>query len=100
MSNIRTGRGSARLLGRNPGAMAHDATIFLVDDDTAVRDSLRLLLETHGLAVRDFASGEQLLQETAPRPADCLICDLQTPVMSGHDVVEPLAKRGVASPAI
>jgi len=80
--------------------MAHDATIFLVDDDTAVRDSLKLLLETHGLAVRDFASGAQLLQGSAPRPGDCLICDVHMPVMSGLDVVETLAKRGVTSPAI
>ncbi len=80
--------------------MTHDTTIFLVDDDTAVRDSLKLLLETHGLAVRDFASGAQLLQESAPRPGDCLVCDVHMPVMSGLEIVETLTRRGIASPAI
>src|SRR5690348_7375567 len=80
--------------------MTQDTTIFLVDDDTAVRDSLKLLLETHGLAVRDFASGAQLLQESAPRPGDCLVCDVHMPVMSGLEIVETLARRGIASPAI
>jgi two-component system, LuxR family, response regulator FixJ len=80
--------------------MTHDPTVFLVDDDTAVRDSLKLLLETHGLAVRDFASGAELLELGTPRPGDCLVCDVHMPVMSGLDVVETLAKRGVASPAI
>lgn len=80
--------------------MTQDTTIFLVDDDTAVRDSLKLLLETHGLAVRDFASGAQLLQESAPRPGDCLVCDVHMPVMSGLEIVETLTRRGIASPAI
>ena len=80
--------------------MARDTTVFLVDDDAAVRDSLKLLLETHGLAVKDFDSGKALLQDDLPRAADCLVCDIHMPVMSGIDLIETLARRGVARPTI
>jgi two-component system, LuxR family, response regulator FixJ len=80
--------------------MARDMTVFLVDDDFAVRESLKLLLETHGLRVRDFASAPELLRNGTPRPGDCLVCDVQMPVMSGIDLVETLARRGTASATI
>lgn len=80
--------------------MAHEMTVFLVDDDTAVRDSLKLLLETHGLAVKDFSSGPQLLEDAAPSPADCIVCDVHMPVMSGLDLLATLASRGMARPTI
>lgn len=80
--------------------MACDTTIFLVDDDAAVRDSLKLLLETHGLAVREFASAKELLQGGMPGPTDCLVCDIHMPAMSGLDLVETLARRGTTAPTI
>jgi len=80
--------------------MTRDTTVFLIDDDAAVRDSLKLLLETHGLAVRDFASGKALLQDGMPGAADCLVCDIHMPVMSGIDLIETLASSGVARPTI
>jgi two-component system, LuxR family, response regulator FixJ len=80
--------------------MARDTTVFLVDDDAAVRDSLKLLLETHGLAVKDFESGNALLQDGMPRAGDCLVCDIHMPVMSGIDLIETLASRGVSRPTI
>ncbi len=80
--------------------MARDTTVFLVDNDAAVRDSLKLLLETHGLVVKDFDSGKALLQDHLPRAADCLVCDIHMPVMSGIDLIETLARRGVSRPTI
>jgi FixJ family two-component response regulator len=80
--------------------MARDTTVFLVDDDAAVRDSLKLLLETHGLVVKDFDSGKALLQDHMPRAVDCLVCDIHMPVMSGIDLIETLARRGVSRPTI
>jgi two-component system, LuxR family, response regulator FixJ len=80
--------------------MARDTIVYLVDDDSAVRDSLKLLLEAHGIAVRDFGSAAQLLREAAPGKEDCLICDVHMPVMSGIDLIETLARRGEAPPTI
>jgi two-component system, LuxR family, response regulator FixJ len=80
--------------------MARDTTVFLVDNDAAVRDSLKLLLETHGLVVKDFDSGKALLQDHMPRAVDCLVCDIHMPVMSGIDLIETLARRGVSRPTI
>lgn len=79
---------------------APDTTIFLVDDDSGVRDSLKLLLETHGLAVREFASAAELLRDSRPGPADCLVCDIHMPMMSGIDLIETLARRGESAPTI
>lgn len=80
--------------------MARGTIVYLVDDDSAVRESLKLLLETHGLAVRDFASAAQLLREGAPGVEDCLICDVHMPIMSGIDLIETLARSGKAPPTI
>jgi FixJ family two-component response regulator len=80
--------------------MARETTIFVVDDDPAIRDSLKLLLESHGLAVKDFASASQLLQDGAPRPTDCLVCDVHMPAMSGIDLIAKLTSRGLTLPTI
>ena len=40
-----------------------EQTIFVVDDDAAIRDSLRMMLETAGYAVRDFASAQSFLSQ-------------------------------------
>ena len=52
-----------------------DATIFVVDDDEAVRASLRLLLEAHGLRVEDFASTEAFVDAYRPQGRECLVLD-------------------------
>jgi two-component system response regulator FixJ len=71
--------------------------IFIVDDDDATRDSLRLLVECEGFEATDFASGRRFLD--AVRPAggddgDCLILDLNMPGMNGFEVLEELRHRG------
>jgi two-component system response regulator FixJ len=80
--------------------MTRERTVFLVDDDGAVRDSLKLLLEAHGLAVKDYASGSELLCDGAPSAGDCLVCDVHMPVLSGLDLLAALASRGAGGPTI
>jgi two-component system response regulator FixJ len=75
-------------------------TIYVVDDDAAVRDSLRLLLETHDRQVRDFASPGLLLQAARDMPAGCLVLDYQMPTMTGLDLLAELRRRGIDMPAI
>lgn len=75
-------------------------TIYVVDDDDAVRDSLKILLESYGLAVRDFGSVADFLNALPSNGAGCLVLDLHLPVMGGFDVMNMLAQRGICLPVI
>ena len=59
--------------------------VYVVDDDEAVRDSLKLLLETHGMAVEAYSSSEEFAQSYVPGRGSCLILDLHLPGASGLD---------------
>lgn len=75
-------------------------TIFIVDDDTAVGDSLKLLFELEGFAVEDFASGTEFMIGRRPREGDCVILDIQMPGLTGLDVLAQLRREGSKSPII
>ena len=74
--------------------------IFIVDNDHATRDSLRLLLEAEGFDAREFAAGRPFLDTARPVDGDCLLLDLQMPGMSGLAVLEELRRRGDKLPVI
>ena len=74
--------------------------IFIVDDDAATRESLRLLLEAEGFAAREFAAGTPFLQAVRPADGDCLILDINMPGKSGFEVMEELRRRGDEAPVI
>ena len=80
--------------------MAEDATIFVVDDDDAVRDSLQLLLEANGYRVATFASGTAFLSDLPPSPVGCLLIDVRMPGLSGIEVQQELQRRQVALPSV
>ena len=75
-------------------------TIYIVDDDEAVTDSLHALLETFGFKVQSYGSGSEFLADERHRAADCLLIDQHMPGASGLDVVASLQKEGVQIPAI
>ena len=60
-------------------------TIFIVDDDEAVRDSLKLLLESYGMKVEDYASTAEFAQHYRPCACECLILDQHLPGITGLD---------------
>ncbi|MBI4986938.1 MAG: response regulator transcription factor, partial [Rhodocyclales bacterium] len=80
--------------------MNHRPTVFVVDDDPAVRDSLTLLLEQDDLAVETFASAEAFLAACRPAPCACAVFDLNMPGMDGLQLQAELAKRGIVLPVI
>ena len=63
-----------------------DDTVFIVDDDASVRDSLSLLLSLHGYVTATFASAEDFLGAFKPGSRGCLIVDIRMPGMSGLDL--------------
>ncbi len=75
-------------------------TVFIVDDDDAIRLSLRMLLEAEGLQVEDFASAEDFLAVCTPQFSGCLITDLRMPRINGLQLQAALAQRGVETPII
>ena len=62
--------------------------IFIIDDDSAVRESIRLLLDCVGLETRDFASAEEFLEGRDGVDAECLILDVHMSGMSGLELLE------------
>jgi RNA polymerase sigma factor (sigma-70 family) len=75
-------------------------TVFIVDDDAAVRDSLAMLLELKGHTVRTFAGADAFLAEYRPEWPGCLVLDLRMGGMSGIELQAELARRGVPLPII
>ena len=75
-------------------------SILIVEDDRAVRDSLKFSLVTEGFSVRAFADAEQVLAEPHLPHFDCLIVDQKMPGMSGLDLVLVLRGRHIDIPAI
>ncbi len=76
------------------------STVFVVDDDAAVRDGLALLLESAGLPVQTFANAEAFLSVIEPGRPGCLVLDLKMPGMSGVDLQAELQRRGVHLPIL
>jgi two-component system response regulator FixJ len=75
-------------------------SILVVDDDRAVRESLKFSLVIEGFAVRVYANAEQLLSEPNLPKFDCLIVDQNMPGMNGLDLVSELRARHIDTPAI
>lgn len=77
-----------------------ERTVFVVDDDEAVRDALAMLFRTAGLKVQTFASASAFLQQAILRRPCCLVLDIRMPGLTGTALQEVLAGRGVRLPII
>jgi FixJ family two-component response regulator len=80
--------------------MTAEATVFVVDDNVGVRKSLRALLESAGLAVETYASGEEFLAAYDPERPGCLVLDVRLRHGSGLDVQDELRRRKTTLPII
>ncbi len=74
--------------------------IWVLDDDPAVLQSLRFLLETHGFRVRTFSTAVTLLTSIDPDDVDCLVIDYKLSHMDGLDVAVHLRQCNVATPIV
>ncbi|MER1940858.1 MULTISPECIES: response regulator transcription factor [unclassified Castellaniella] len=74
--------------------------IYIVDDDEAVRDSLRWLLEANGYSVRSYAGAEEFLDAYNPDQVAVLIADVRMPGMSGLELQETLIARKAPLPIV
>ena len=68
-------------------------SIFIVDDDPDIRDSLSMLLQSAGYATSTFESATALLDSPAPDTSGCLIVDVQMPEMDGITLQKELVER-------
>ena len=75
-------------------------TILVVDDDRAVLNSLRFLLETEGFVVRVFESGNALLAASDLDSARCVVLDYRMPGVDGIELARALRARRVVAPII
>ena len=80
--------------------MSTEATVFVVDDDEAVRKAVELLLESVGLRSRTYASAESFLEDYHPDRAGCLVLDVRMPGTSGLALQERLVAQGIDIPII
>jgi len=77
-----------------------DQTVFVIDDDAGVRDSLSLLISLKGLRASIFASAEDFLAVYDGAWRGCLLTDLKMGGMSGLELQEQLRERGVSLPVV
>ncbi len=75
-------------------------TVFLIDDDQAVRDAVGLLLRATGLSVESFASATDFLKSDSIHRPSCLLLDVRMPGMSGLDLQKQLQDQGHRIPII
>jgi two-component system, LuxR family, response regulator FixJ len=74
--------------------------VIVVDDDDAVRESLKFALELEGMNVRVYESGDELLAEPNFPVSGCLVVDYYMPSMNGVELMDRLRRRRVKLPAI
>jgi RNA polymerase sigma factor (sigma-70 family) len=78
----------------------HQCTVFIIDDDASVRDSLALLLSLRGYRTALFACAEDFLGALDDGWIGCVVADIKMPGMSGLELQAALVERGVRLPVL
>lgn len=82
------------------GQRKDEATVFVVDDDSAVRDYLKWLIESVHLKAELFATARDFLEGYDPNRPGCLLLDVRMPGLSGFDLQTELQQRKIRLPII
>jgi len=77
-----------------------DAMVFVVDDDSPMRESLKNLIRSVGLRVELFASAQEFLRSKRPDLPSCLVLDVRLPGLSGLDLQKRTGDAGIEIPII
>ncbi|MDQ8037536.1 MAG: response regulator [Pedobacter sp.] len=77
-----------------------EPTVFLVDDDDAVRSSLHMLISTYGLQVQSLPSAEAFLEAWRDDTIGCLVLDIRMGGISGLTLQQLLQERGISIPIV
>jgi FixJ family two-component response regulator len=77
-----------------------DSTVFIVDDDAAIRESLSDLMDSAGVRTQVFSSAEEFLDGWNAKMTGCLLLDVRLPGMSGMEMQSVLSQSGFAIPII
>jgi two-component system, LuxR family, response regulator FixJ len=85
---------------RQGKSQVSDPVVIVVDDDLAVRNSLKFSLEIEGFTVRGYATADELLNAGDLASCNCLVVDQKMPGLSGLDLIAKLRDRHIAAPAI
>ncbi|MGO4739597.1 response regulator transcription factor [Bosea sp. 2KB_26] len=75
-------------------------TVYLVDDDSDVREALTLLLKTMGFAAKPFSSAQAFLDRPDPQQDGCVVVDIRMPGISGLQLLERMATEAVRMPTV
>jgi FixJ family two-component response regulator len=76
------------------------AKVYVVDDDAAVRNSIKLLVQAFGFQAESYPSAEAFLDAYKPDQPGCLVLDLHMPNMNGVELQQRLTALGVSIPVI
>jgi two-component system, LuxR family, response regulator FixJ len=76
------------------------AMVFVVDDDSGVRSSIRMLLKSVGIPATPMASAQEFLEAFDPAQPGCLVLDIRMPGMSGLELQQQLNLRGAVLPVL
>jgi FixJ family two-component response regulator len=76
------------------------ATVFVVDDDASMREALKNLLRSVGLAVETFGSAQEFLSSDRSKAPGCLVLDVRLPGLSGLDLQRQLADANLQIPIV
>lgn len=80
--------------------MDEEQRVFIVDDDEAMRESMKILLEMLGYRVQVFANAKSFLEFCSDDNRGCLVLDMRMPEMTGLELLQALRKRGYGLPII
>lgn len=84
----------------NDASRGGPPTVYVVDDDTSIREVLAWLMQSNRIAVKCYASAAAFLAEFKPDSPGCMILDLYLPGMSGLDLQQYLIRHGITMPVI
>jgi FixJ family two-component response regulator len=77
-----------------------DAIVFVVDDDSSIREAIKSLVSLVGLRVETFGTAQEFLRNERPDLPGCVVLDVELPGLSGLDLQRELAAHGIKLPII